>query len=99
MQKIRKWFFNHYPQPARQYVKFTRKWSARNVYYHMCRDEVMIETERIAEAPPGSQEFLGHLQAVTTALWKALPLAEQDVFTSLAQKWSEEAPPPDIQAR
>jgi len=65
----------------------------------MCRDEVMMEAEEMSGAPPGSQAFLGSLQDATTRLWARLLLEEQDVFTRLAKKWSEEAPPPDIQAR
>jgi hypothetical protein len=65
----------------------------------MCRDEVMMEAEEMSGALPGSQAFLGSLQDATTRLWTRLPLEEQDVFANLARKWSEEAPPPDIQAR
>lgn len=65
----------------------------------MCRDEVMKEAEEMSGAPPGSQAFLGSLQDATTKLWKVLPSAEQDLFVRLANKWSDEAPPPDIQAR
>ena len=48
LQKIRKWFYNHYSPPERRYVKFIRRWSARNTYYHMCRDEVMLEAQKMA---------------------------------------------------
>ena len=58
-----------------------------------------METERISEAPPGSETFFSHLQAVTSALWAALPPCEQAVYIVLAKKWSEQAPPPEIQAR
>lgn len=98
-QKIRKWFYNHYNRPERQYVKFIRRWSARNAFYHMCRDEVMMEAEEMSDAPPGSQAFLGSLQDATTKLWKNLPDEEQQLYVRLAKKWSEEPPPPHIQAR
>ncbi|KAN0136039.1 hypothetical protein V8E53_006200 [Lactarius tabidus] len=69
-KKIRKWFYNCYDRPERQYVKFIQKWSARNAYYHMCRDEVMTEAEEMSGDLPGSRAFMGSLQDATTKLWK-----------------------------
>lgn len=99
MQKIRKWFYNHYDHPDRQYVKFTRKWAARNVFYHMCRDVVMKKAEQMSGSKPGSQAFLGALQDATTKLWKRLSAEDQAEYAVLAKEWSEDAPPPKIQAR
>jgi hypothetical protein len=65
----------------------------------MCRDEVMLEAEEMSGSPPGSQAFLGCLQDATTKLWRMLSEDEQDLYVSLARKWSETAPPPNIQAR
>ncbi|KAN0125338.1 hypothetical protein V8E53_015595, partial [Lactarius tabidus] len=97
--KVRKWFYNHYDRPERQYVKFIRGWSARNAFYHMCRDEVMTEAEKLSGSPPGSRAFFGSLQNATTKLWKCLPDEEQQVYVRLANKWSGEPPPANIQAR
>jgi hypothetical protein len=41
LQKIQKWFYNHYTSPKRHYTKFTRKWSARNAFYQMNHEEVL----------------------------------------------------------
>jgi hypothetical protein len=65
----------------------------------MCRDEVMKEAQEMSGALPGSQAFLASLQDATTRLWIGLPSEEQELFARLARKWSEDAPPPDIQAR
>jgi hypothetical protein len=65
----------------------------------MCRDEVMMEAEDMSGAPPGSQAFLGSLQDATTKLWGRLSAADQQSFSNLARKWSEEAPPPNVQSR
>ncbi|KAN0141562.1 hypothetical protein V8E53_000024 [Lactarius tabidus] len=97
--KVRKWFYNHYDQPERQYVKFIRGWSARNAFYHMCHDEVMTEAEKLSGSPPGSRAFFGSLQNATMKLWKCLPDEEQQVYVRLANKWSGEPPPANIQAR
>jgi hypothetical protein len=99
LQKIRKWFYNHYVQPERQYVKFIRRWSTRNAFYHMCCDEVTAEAEEMSGAPPGSRAFLGSLQDATTKLWKRLSDQDQQIYVRLANKWSDESPPPHIQAR
>lgn len=99
LQKIRKWFYNHYSRPERQYVKFIRRWSARNAFYHMCRDEVTIEAKALSGALPGSQAYLGALQDATTKLWRQLSDREQQIYIKLAKRWSDEPPPPHIQAR
>ena len=99
LQKIQKWFYNHYARPERQYIKFIRRWSARNTYFHMCRDEVMMEAEEMSGSLPGSQAFLGSLQDATTKLWKRLTPGVQQIYVHLAKKWSDEPPPPNIQAR
>ena len=50
-------------------------------------------------APPGSKEYLSKLQNAITKLWKAVPEKDKQMYANLAQKWSNEAPPPKIQAR
>ena len=52
----------------------------------------MMEAQLMAGALPGSQAFLGSLQDATTKLWNELSTAE-------SKKWSDQFPPPDIQAR
>ena len=99
IQKIRKWFYNHYTQPDRQYVKFTHKWSAWNTFYQMCHNEVMIKAEEMSGAPPESQAFLGSLQDATIRLWRALSSNGQKRYENLAKMWSDQAPLPDVQAR
>jgi hypothetical protein len=59
----------------------------------------MMEAEEMSGAPPGSQAFLGSLQSATTKLWERLSAADQQTFSNLAKKWSDEAPPPKVQAR
>jgi hypothetical protein len=59
----------------------------------------MMEAEEMAGAPPGSQAFLGCLQDATTKLWRMLSEEEQELYENLARKWSDNAPPPNIQAR
>ena len=59
----------------------------------------MLEAQKMAGAPPGSQAFLGCLQDATTKLWKCLSPSKQQIFANLLKKWSDKFPLPNIQAR
>jgi hypothetical protein len=98
-QKMRTWFYNHYSRPHRQLIKFTRKWSARNAFYHENKAEIMQLAQKMSGGVPGSQAFLGALQDATTTLWKELPSEEQEQHAEIAKEWSEDRPPRDIQAK
>jgi hypothetical protein len=98
-QKIQKWFYNHYIRPRRQYVKFTRNWSARNAFYHLNRDEVLECTRVDSGAEPGDPAFLGALQDATTILWNKLSFEDQEDYVQAAKEWSADQPPSNIQSR
>ncbi|KAH8989762.1 hypothetical protein EDB86DRAFT_2831440 [Lactarius hatsudake] len=98
-KKIRTWFYNHYSRPYRQLIKFTRKWSARNAFYHENKEEITQLAKKLSGGLPGSQAFLGALQDATTSLWKKLPIEEQEQYAEIAKEWSEDRPPRDIQAK
>ncbi|KAI9429894.1 hypothetical protein H4582DRAFT_2064504 [Lactarius indigo] len=97
--KIHKWFYNHYVRPKRQYIKFTRKWSARNAFYHLNRDEVLRLAKETSGTEPGSPAFIGALQDATTALWNELSIEDQEEYQESAREWSEKTPPKNIQSR
>ncbi|KAI9430761.1 hypothetical protein H4582DRAFT_2063414 [Lactarius indigo] len=84
---------------ARQFIKFTRRWSARNVFYHEDKAHITVLAEEMSGAVPGTQEFLGALQEATTELWKKLPIEEQERFVETAKEWSDNGPPKGIQAK
>lgn len=65
----------------------------------MCRDVVMKEAAVMSGARPGSQAFLGSLQDATSKLWKELSDKDQEEYAETASEWSDNAPPPKIQAR
>ncbi|KAI9434764.1 hypothetical protein H4582DRAFT_2059889 [Lactarius indigo] len=98
-QKIHKWFYNHYVRPKHQYIKFTRKWSARNAFYHLNRDEVLRLAKETSGTEPGSPAFIGALQDATTALWNELSIEDQEEYQESAREWSEKTPPKNIQSR
>ncbi|KAH9008808.1 hypothetical protein EDB84DRAFT_1446695 [Lactarius hengduanensis] len=98
-RKIRTWFYNHYSRPHRQLIKFTRRWSARNAFYHDKKEEITKLAQRMSGGNPGSQAFLGALQDATTSLWKKLSIEEQEPYAEMAKEWSEDRPPRDIQAK
>ncbi|KAH9009634.1 hypothetical protein EDB85DRAFT_2162478 [Lactarius pseudohatsudake] len=98
-KKIQKWFYNKYVRPRRQYIKFTRKWSARNAFYHLNRDEVLDHVKKTSGIEPGDPAFLGVLQDATTTLWKELSPMDQQDYVKAAREWSEETPPKRVQSR
>ncbi|KAN0139064.1 hypothetical protein V8E53_003066 [Lactarius tabidus] len=99
MQKVRTWFYNHYDRPHRQLIRFTRRWSARNVFYHENKDKIGELTGQISGDVPGSQAYLGALQDATTRLWKERSREDQDSYAVRAKEWSDEKPPKHIQAK
>ncbi|KAH8982114.1 hypothetical protein EDB86DRAFT_3086427 [Lactarius hatsudake] len=98
-RKIRTWFYNHYSRPHRQLIKFTRKWSARNAFYHENKEEVMELAKKMSGGIPGSQAFLGALQDAMTSLWRKLSSEGQEPYVEIAKEWSEDKPPRDVQAK
>ena len=98
-QKAQTWFYNHYAHPPREFFKFIRRWSARNVFYQENKDEIGQLTGQISGGVPGSQAYLGALQNATTQLWKKLSTKEQEFYVDLAKEWSDRKPPKHIQAK
>ncbi|KAH9009125.1 hypothetical protein EDB84DRAFT_1571484 [Lactarius hengduanensis] len=98
-QKIRKWYYNHYSPPHRQVIKFVQRWSARNVFYHEDKADIMKLAEDMSRAAPGTETFFGSIQDATTELWKKLPVEEQERFAQTAEEWSDNGPPKGIQAK
>ena len=80
-------------------MKFTRKWSARNVFYQLNREEVSNRAKQDSHLNPGHSQFLGALQRATTALWAAVDLEDKEDYVQAAVEWSEQAPPSHIQSR
>jgi hypothetical protein len=99
LQKLRTWFYNHYDHPYRELIKFTRRWSARNAFYHENKADITELTQTMSGGAPGSQAFLGALQDATTSLWKKLSVEEQEQYEDIAKEWSEDRPPKHIQAK
>jgi len=99
LQKIKKWFYNHYSNPRREYMKFTRKWSARSAFHQLNREEVLELARQESGLVPGHPQFLGALQRATTSLWDALSPEDVADYVKAAKEWSAESPPSHIQSR
>ncbi|KAF8261854.1 hypothetical protein EI94DRAFT_1809664 [Lactarius quietus] len=95
----KKWFYNHYNCPQRQYTKFTCKWSSRSVFYQLNRDEVLELARETSGMDPGAPGFLGALQDATTVLWNTLDADDQEDSAQAAKEWSQDAPPAHVQSR
>ncbi|KAH9172395.1 hypothetical protein EDB89DRAFT_1906250 [Lactarius sanguifluus] len=98
-KRIQKWFYNHYVCPRHEYIKFTRKWSARNAFYHLPCDEVLEYAKEESGREPGHPAFLGALQDATTALWNEVSPEDQEEYVNAAKEWSEKTPPKHVQSR
>jgi hypothetical protein len=59
----------------------------------------MQRAEQVSGAVPGTQAFLGALQASTTYFWKELSEEEVEEYEVKAREWSENVPPHHIQSR
>jgi hypothetical protein len=55
--------------------------------------------QKLSGGVPGSQAFLGALQDATTTLWKKLPIEDWEKYADIAEEWSENRPPKDVQAK
>ena len=82
-----------------QYTKFTHKWSARNAFYQLNREEVKTRAMEVSGHAPGHPAYLGCLQDATTYLWKELTSQDQDDYIKAAKEWSEDALREHIQSR
>jgi hypothetical protein len=80
-------------------MKFTRKWSARSVFYQMNREEVSTRAKLDSQLTPGHPKFLGALQRATTSLWTAVHPRDKEDYAQAAKEWSVQSPPKDVQSR
>jgi hypothetical protein len=99
VQKIQKWFYNRLSNPRREYIKFTRKWSARNAFHQLNRDEVLDLAKEQSGLKPGHPQFLGALQNATTTLWNNQEDDVKEDYIQAAKDWTAESPPRHIQSR
>ncbi|KAI0257773.1 hypothetical protein BC834DRAFT_848664 [Gloeopeniophorella convolvens] len=66
---VRKWFDNRSRRALTRFMHFTRKWSARNVFYQENCGEILVLTGQRSNAPAGTPAFFGALQLATTMEW------------------------------
>ena len=82
-----------------EYIKFTCKWSARNTFHQLNRDEVAELAKEQSGLQPGHPAFLGTLQRAATTLWSGLDDDVKADYVQAAKDWTVEALPSDVQAR
>jgi hypothetical protein len=99
LQKIRKWFYNNYKGTQKEYFKFSRKWSARSAYYHENRAFILEQTTKTSGLSGGQPGFTGALQTELSSQWKELPFHDKQHYQALADQWSADKPPQDVQSR
>jgi len=99
LQKIRKWFYNNSDTPQRQYINFTRSWSARNAFFHQNRDDILKKIAENSEISAGHPGYLGTLQREITRQWNDLTSEKRDEFQALANEWSSGIAPEAVKCR
>lgn len=98
-QKIRKWFYNNSETQQRQYIKFTRKWSARSAFFQENRDDILRQATEVSGISAGRPGYLGALQTEITSQWKKLSLDAREEFQALADEWSSGIAPEAVKRR
>src|SRR5882762_3856448 len=99
MKKIRKWFYNHYKSVQKECFKFTRKWSARNAYFYENCALVLAQTTESSGLSGRQPRFTGAFQIELSRLWKGISMEDQQHYKALAESWSAQRPPEEVQMR
>ena len=99
LQKIRKWFYNNYETPKKQYVKFTRKWAARSAYFQQNREDVLERATEVSGISAGQPGYLGSIQRELTRQWENISLEERQKYQDLADEWSSGQAPDAVKRR
>ncbi|KAG1849780.1 hypothetical protein F4604DRAFT_1934813 [Suillus subluteus] len=85
LQMYKTWLFNNKKKKERKAtIKYGRKWTPRMVVYQQKREEVLKRIEEESGAKPGDPGMFKHYQAAAK---------------ETAEEWSNNCPPPEIQAQ
>ena len=99
IQIYRTWLYNHTKlKQRRDKIKYGKKWTARMVVSHDKRDEVL---QRIADETglkPGDPQMFKYYQGTVNKVVDEMPANEMEIAKETAEKWSNDFPPPEIQA-
>lgn len=94
------WLFNNKKKKERKdMIKYGRKWTPRQVIYQQKREEVLKRIEDESGERPGGPGMFKHYQATVKRVMAELSDDELEKAKDTAEEWSNNFPPPEIQAQ
>ncbi|KAG1791713.1 uncharacterized protein HD556DRAFT_1485371 [Suillus plorans] len=99
-QVYKTWLFNNKKKKERKdTIKYGRKWTPRMVVYQQKREEVLKRIEDESGVKPGDPGMFKHYQAAVKRVMAELDDDELEKAKETAEEWSNNCPPPEIQAQ
>ncbi|KAG1803035.1 uncharacterized protein BJ212DRAFT_1487257 [Suillus subaureus] len=99
-QIYKTWLFNNRKKKERKdMIKYGRKWMPRMVIYQWNWEEVLKRIEDESGAKPGGPGMFKHYQAAMKRVMAELSNDELEKAKETAEEWSNNFPPPEIQAQ
>ncbi|KAG1720215.1 hypothetical protein EDB19DRAFT_1965612 [Suillus lakei] len=99
-QMYKTWLFNNKKKKERKdMIKYGRRWTPRMVIYQQKREEVLKRIEDESGAKPGGRGMFKHYQAAVKRVMAELSDDELEKVKETAEEWSNNFPPPEIQAQ
>ncbi|KAG1727969.1 uncharacterized protein EDB91DRAFT_1086269 [Suillus paluster] len=99
-QMYKTWLFNNKKmKEMKDMIKYGRKWMPRQVIYQQNREEVLKRIEDEFGAKPGGQDMFKYYQGAVKKVMAELSKDELEKVKETAKEWSNNVPPPEIQAQ
>jgi hypothetical protein len=94
------WLFNNKTKKERKNtIKYGRKWTPRMVVYQQKRKEVLKRIEDESRVKLGDPGMFKYYQAAVKRVVAKLDDDELEKAKETAEQWSNNCPPPEIQAQ
>ncbi|KAG2139869.1 uncharacterized protein EDB93DRAFT_1252990 [Suillus bovinus] len=99
-QMYKTWLFNNKKKKKRKdMIKYGRKWMPRMVIYQENWEEVLKRIEEESGAKPGDPGMFKHYQVAVKRVMAELSDDKLEKVKETAEEWSNNCPPPEIQAQ
>ncbi|KAG1725120.1 hypothetical protein EDB19DRAFT_1948272 [Suillus lakei] len=99
-QMYKTWLFNNKKKKERMdMIKYGRRWTPRMVIYQQKREEVLKRIKDKSGAKPGGRGIFKHYQVAVKRVMAELSDNELEKAKETAEEWSNNFPPPKIQAQ
>ncbi|KAG1744250.1 hypothetical protein EDB19DRAFT_1906813 [Suillus lakei] len=99
-QMYKTWLFNNKKKKERKdVIKYGRRWTPKMVIYQQKWGEVLKRIEDESGAKPGGCGMFKHYQAAVKRVMAELSDNELEKAKETAEEWSNNFPPPEVQAQ